>query len=106
MIAFPWAKYTCDVDETTMRGGRLWPTKVETNVPPADTVIVKYGKGQVCDVHYNPTNPAESVLEPGVVDRRYRNNTMVDNIFVSTIVFLLDSLVGICNFTCGGPFYE
>ena len=106
VIAFPTASYHYDVNGQQMRGGNIWPKPLERTVAQAEALMTEYSKGKQVDVYYNPANPSQSVLQPGVVDRRWANDIIAYIILGATFVFVLDCLIGFYNHTQRRPFYR
>jgi Protein of unknown function (DUF3592) len=63
----PTVEYTYDVDRKSYSGDNI-AYKVFSSLtrPAAEKILEKYPIGATVDVHYNPSNPSQSVLEPSM----------------------------------------
>ena len=104
-VAIPSASYLYSVNGQEMKGGNIWPRRLDTTVAEAESLVAEFPEGSQCTVYYDPANPGHSVLKPGVVDRRWANDIIGWLILGGTLILVLDFGIGYYNHTQRRPLY-
>ncbi|MFU8860970.1 MAG: DUF3592 domain-containing protein [Cyclonatronaceae bacterium] len=81
-------RYTYKVDGYTYTGNRFTLENGEPDVRQVARRLDAYPEGRTITVYYNPENPSQAVLEPGVSANALMVTSMAYLFFVLVIVFL------------------